>query len=60
MHLFAITSGFQDQLCVQSTRLGRFFGMPKNTGFFEEPVFLVLPNPKYRKTGKRQKIREPK
>ena len=24
---------------MQSARLGRFFGIPKNTGFFEEPVF---------------------
>ena len=43
--------------CSFINRLGRFFGIPKNTGFFEEPVFLVLPNTKYRKTGKRRKIK---
>jgi len=36
-------------------RLGRFFGIPKNTGFFEKPVFRFCQTPNTEKPKKPEK-----
>ena len=41
------------QFCA-AARLSRFFGISKNTGFFEKTGFSVLPKSKYRKYQKRR------
>jgi hypothetical protein len=39
------------------TRLGRFFGIPENTSFFEKPVFRFCQSPRTEKQNKTEKTR---
>ena len=41
-------------------RLGRFFGIPENTGFFEKPVFRFCKHSSTEKPKKTKKDEKPK